>query len=327
MEAAAAVSKKRPTAPAAALEPLRVALPLGIGDTMWVCMKLRALSKMHGGRPIHAYVNKSPDHASVGFLKLCPQIAEAIESDLAIYHLHEDLDENYKSEKWSDLERCAGWRGFDYVLIANGHLESGKPLSTWLPELETEYSFPLIIPDEDRAYARALAPEGSVLLYPSGVGANRGFHRNTWKVQDWAAVIGLLNQHGIVPVLVGAKSKSDVAYQRELVRACRRTTFVDTIAQTNIPQVLAMIEDAGVWCGLNSGLGIVSAMRQTPTLMLWADSRFPIAGASTYTMHPDMQRSWLNEQQLATYRTLSYGSPELRPRKVVETILQIRRAA
>lgn len=310
-----------------AAEPLRVALPLGIGDCHWVCTKLRALSALHGGRPIHAHVNRSPDHASVGFLKLCPQVAEAIESDVAIYHMNEDLGEHYKSERWSSLEGSAGWRGFDYVLQPNGHLESGKSLASWMPELATEFSYQLNIPEADRAYARALAPAGSVLLYPSGTGANRGFHRNTWTVRHWTQVIERLNREGVVPVLVGAASKDDVAYQKLLVAAARRTEFVDTIAKTNIPQVLAMIEDASVWCGLNSGLGIVSAMRYTPTLMLWADARFPIRGSATYTMHPDMQRSWLCEDQLGRYRTLSYGSRELTPRSVVETILAIRRTA
>jgi hypothetical protein len=290
-----------------------------------VCTKLRALSEHHGGRPIHAYVNTSPDHRSIGYLELVPFIEKAIDSSRALYHLQDDLDEDYKAEKWATLKGSSGWREFDYVLIANGHLESGKPLSTWMPELATEFSYPLNIPEAAREYARRWDPPGSVLLYPSGTDANYGFHRNTWTVRNWAEVISRLNAEGIVPVLVGAKSKADLAYQRLLVGACRRSRYVDTIGKTNIPQVLAMIEDASVWCGLNSGLGIVAAMRSTPTLMLWADARYPIRGSST--MPAAMQRSWLSEDQLETYRTLSYGSPELTPAAIVENILAIRRAS
>lgn len=309
----------------AAPAPLRVALPLGIGDCCWVAMKLRALSAHHGGRPIVAHVNRSPDHASVGFLELCPQVETAVEDERALYHLHQDLDAHYKDEKWSTLEGSAGWRGFDYILIANGHLESGKPLATWMPELATEYSFPLKISDWDRTYARTLAPAGSVLLYPSGVGANRGFHHDTWKVKHWAEVIRLLNAEGVRPVLVGAASKDDRAYRLRLLTVTQGLEFIDTIGRTTIPQVLAMVEDAAAWCGLNSGLGIVSAMRQTPTVMLWADAAHPIRGSSTYTMPTAMQRSWLSEEQLRTYRTLSYGSPQLSPASVVENILTVRR--
>jgi hypothetical protein len=315
-----------PVAPETALQPLKVGLPLGIGDVHWVCTKLRALSGLHGGRPIHAYVNRSPDHRSTGYLDLVPFIERAFQSDRALHMLH-DLPAHYKDRRWSTLEGSRRWREFDYMLIANGHLENGLALSDWLPELETEYSYPLAIPDAERAYARSLAPAGSVLLYPSGVSANKGFHRNTWTVRHWGKVVALLNRAGVVPVLVGAKSKNDLQYRDQLLPALRGAEYIDTIGQTNIPQVLAMIEDAGVWCGLNSGLGIVSAMRYVPTVMLWADARYPIRGSSTFTMHPAMQRSWLAPDQLATYRTLSYGSPAMTPDDVVEHILDVRRAA
>lgn len=316
---------RAPKAAPVALDPLRVCMPMGIGDCHWTCTKLRALSAMHGGRPIHAYVNTGPDHRSVGYLDLVSFVHASFTSERALYLLT-DLPAHYKDARWSTLAGAARWREFDYMLIANGHLESGKPLSSWLPELETEYSYPLDISEGDREYARLLAAPGSVLLYPSGVSANRGFHRNTWSVYDWTEVIERLNAEGIEPILVGAKSENDLAYQQKLLPALKGTRFDDTIGLTNIPQVLAMIEDAGVWCGLNSGLGIISAMRYTPTVMLWADARYPIRGSSTYTMHPAMQRSWLREDQLATYRTLSYGSPALTPQAVVENILDVRRA-
>jgi hypothetical protein len=305
-------------------EPLRVAVWLGIGDCHWVSMKLRALSRLHGGRPVHVYVNESPNHASVGYLELVPFVDRAFLSEDAIYNPIKDLEGTYKAERWSTLDGCAGWRGFDYVLIANGHLERGERIETWLPELATDYSYELLIPEADRAYARSLAAPGSVLLYPSGTGANRGFHRDWWTVRAWADVIRQLNALEIVPVLVGANSSEDRAYRDRLVHAARGLSFVDTVGKTNIPQVCAMIEDAAVWCGLNSGLGIVSAMRQTPTLMMWSDARYPIRRAAP--LHPAMQRSWLSDEQLATYRTLSYGSRALTPAAVVSNILELRRA-
>lgn len=325
----AVASPRKPVATQArtALEPLRIATWVGIGDCHWACTKLRALSRMHGGRPIHAHVWKGPNHASVGYLDLVPFVAKSIETELAPYHIHQELEGGYIAERWSTLEGSAGWRGFDYVLVPNGHLEAGKPLATWLPELETEYSYELMISAADREYARAIADPGSVLLYPSGTEANTGFHRNTWRPRDWRGVIERLNRAGVRPVLVGSGSKSDQEYRRTLVREARHCDFLDAIGATSIPQALAMIEDASVWCGLNSGLGIVSAMRRTPTVMLWADARYPTPRTAAATMHHAMQRSWLNEEQLQTYRTLSFGSRELTPAAVVENILQVRRAA
>lgn len=307
------------------MKPLHVALPLGIGDVHWVCTKLRGLSEHHGGRPIHAHVSKSPNHASVGYLKLVPQIAKAYEDSRAPYNIVSELKPGgYQDKRWATLEGSANWNGFDYVLVANGHLERGEPLATYLPELETEHSYPLDIGAEDVQYAHGLAPPGSILLYPSGTGPNFGFHRHTWTRAHWARTVHLLNEAGVEPVLVGANTPDDLTYCQRVVQAMSGARYEDAVGKTSIPQIMAMIRDAGTWCGLNSGLGIVSAMLGTPTVMLWADRRYPTDGDVLFD--PRMHRSWLTDDQCETYRTFSFGSPELTPEDVVHAILEVCRA-
>lgn len=304
------------------MDHLRVALPLGIGDAMWVCQKLKGLSAYHDGRPIRAFINSSPNHATVGFLNIVPSVDEAIFSREAPYDINTEMPPSYLHEKWSTLNGCAGWRNFDYVLVANGHLESRKRIETWLPEIETEFSFELNIKQEDRDYAAEISGPRPVLLYLSGVGPNMGFHANTWSVDYWVVLVEMLNAAGIEPVLVGAKTHDDLLYGMEFEKRAVRLKYNSTIGKTNIPQYCAQIEEAAVWCGLNSGGGIVAAMRKTPTVMLWSDDRFPIRGVPTFLPH-EMKTSWLNEDQLTTYRTLSYGSPDLSPTKVIESILEV----
>ena len=60
----------------------------------------------------------------------------------------------------------------------------------------------------------------------------------------------------------------------------------------------------------------------TPTLMLWADQRWPVGDVAFV---PEMQRSWLDDHQLETYRTLSYGSPDLTPERLVDALLEVAR--
>jgi hypothetical protein len=305
--------------------PLHVALPLGIGDCHWVCTKLRALSARHGGRPIWAHVNRSPSHVSVGYLELVPAVARAIEDARAPADIGRELPPSHRDPRWSDLDGCRGWNGFDYVLVANGHLESGGSLADWLPELETDFCYPLRIPDAARARARALAAPGGVLLYLSGVGPNRGFHNDTWTADMWAQVVHLLNGAGIEPTLVGAATTDDRAYRDAFVaRAGGHARFVDRVGQTSIAEVCALLEGAGAWVGLNSGLGIVAAMRGVPTVMLWSDSEHPIAG-TVEPLHTAMRRSWLRPDQCGRYRTLSFGSPELTPTRVVARTLEVLR--
>jgi hypothetical protein len=304
-------------------EALHVALPLGIGDCHWVCAKLRGLSEYHGGRPIHAYVNRSPSHLSIGYLSLAPMVACAYESARAPYDVARQLPPSHRDPRWSSLDGCRGWNGFDYVLVANGHLERGERLETWLPELPTDFSYMLNIPPAARTRARALAPATSILLYLSGVGPNRGFHGHVCSIGLWVRVAELLNAAGFTPVLIGANTVDDLAYRDAfLTAATGRARVHEIVGRTSIAEVCAVIESAAAWVGLNSGTGIVAAMRGVPTVMLWSDSRYPIPGAIE-PLHTNMRTSWLESSQLVRYRTVSYGSPELTATTVVASTLEV----
>lgn len=307
-------------------KPLKIALALGIGDCHWALTKLRALRALHPGRPVHAYVNSSPNHATWGYLGIVPFIDRAEYSPNAPYDVWNDLAGTHRHPRWSALEGCRNWRNFDYVLVPNGHLERGERLETWLPELDTEFSYPLDIPAEVRESEVVQALRKRVLLYPSGIGPNLGFHANTWTVYDWIQVIRLFNADGFRPALVGANTADDIGYAAQIEQAAFGASYDNFVGQTSIPEYCAAIEEAKVWVGLNSGGGIVSAMRGTPTVMLWSNAEYPVAGVNPRNvLHPNMRTSWLSEQQLTTYRTLSFGSPELTPREVVLRALEVLR--
>lgn len=306
---------------------LRVSLPLGIGDCHWACQKLRALGEMEG-LPIHAYVNESPSHASVGYLEMVPFVEKAICSPLAVYDVWMEMPPNHRDVRWSERSTARAWGSFDYVVVANGHLERGERIETFFPDVATDYTYELNIKDEDRQYVRNRWGTNRTLLYLSGVGPNWGFHRNWWKPEHWVEVIQLLNAEAEIPLLVGANTYDDLKYmeQVEALAKAAGATYDNSVSFTNIPQYCALIQDAAIWIGLNSGGGIVSAMQQTPTLMFWSDSLFPGVcdpANKTVPLHTNMKTSWLNEAQLKTYRTLSYGDPQFTPQRVIELAREI----
>ncbi len=305
--------------------PLKIAFALGIGDVAWSLMKIRALAAMEN-RPVHAYVNCSPNHVTVGFLDLIPFVERAIQSPEAPYDINREMPPHPRDPRWSTLEGCRNWNGMDYIAVSNGHLERGERIETFWPELETEHDFPLLIPEDARQYVRDADAEDRVLLYPSGVGPNNGFHRGTWEVGYWVNIICQLNAHGVRPLLVGANTKDDLEYAKWIERDARRVgaRWDSLVGKTTIPQYLAAIEAARAWVGLNSGGGIVSAIRGTPTVMMWSDSACSVPGVGT-VLHTNMRTSWLSPKQLTTYRTLSYGSPDLTPDNVVRATLEVMR--
>jgi hypothetical protein len=304
-------------------EPLRVALPLGIGDCHWSCQKLRGLSEKFN-RPIHAYVNSSAHHVSVNYLSMVPFIEKAVQSPKAPFNICGQLPPCHKSEKWLSLEGARGWNGFDYVVQANGLLEVGGRIEQLFPEVPTDYSYELNIPQQDRDRADLIGGELPVLFYLSGIGPNSGFHHLWWAVAHWIELCRLFNSVGVEPVLIGSKTEDDRNYLNWFLSVSQNLKFKNLVGETEIPEVCALIENASVWIGLNSGLGIVSAMRKVPTIMMWADNRFPETKGNVL-FPPVMQKSWLNDDFDNTYSTFSYGSPDLTPENVFKKAQEIRR--
>lgn len=304
-------------------EPLTVALPLGIGDCHWALQKLRGLKAHHGNRSLHLHVNESPNHKTVEYLKMIPWVDEALKDSRAPYGTRPDeMPPNHRDVKYATLAGCRRWRGFTYICVPNGHLELGRPIARFWPDIPTDYTYEIDVPAEERARAAQIGGEGRLLLYPSGIGPNRGFHQNSWSPSHWAEVVRRLNGEGLVPTFMGAPTPDDLGYINALMPLLEGCVFDNLVGQSSMAVAMQMIKTARVWCGLNSGLGIVSASQSTPTVMLWSDDRYPIPGVGT-VLHHGMQRGFLDSDQLEKYRTLSFGSPELTPERVVAAILEV----
>ena len=305
---------------------IKVAFPLGIGDCHWSAQKIAGLQALHPGCDIVAHVNESPDHKSWGYLDLIPEIARAEKNGDAPMSIEHELEGTYRHERWTRLDGCRNWQGYDYVLVANAWMEAGRPIDQWIPELATQYSFDYRYPEGCEERCLALMPDPAVLLYLSGVGPNEAFHGGTWKPEDWVTVVSRLNRAGRIPILVGAPSVQDLAYRDRVLCAFTASglhlMYNDLIGQTTIPEYVHLIERARVWVGLNSGGGMVAASAGTPTVMFWADKRYPVG---TQHFEPKMQTAWLSAEQLETYRPVPYGSPYAEPERVAELILEIAR--
>lgn len=301
------------------MEPIRIAFWLGIGDCHWPCQKLKGLRKFFGGRPIHAYVNRAPNHDSVGYLRLIPHIERAEFSTFAPKFLNQ-LAPDYREPKWATLEGSANWCGFDYVFNANAWMEAGKPIADWMPELETEYSFDYRINDLSLSVSHRIMPEPRVLLHLCNEKANRYFHGMWWGLDDWADVIRRLNDRDIIPMIVGAGTVADLSFVNRLATECAGIQFVSAAGRTTIAEIVDMLRRCRLFIGLNAGLGIVSASMGTPTLIMWADNRWPVGEIS---FDQGMQTAWLCSSQRDAYRTFSYGSPEMTAENVMQQAMEI----
>jgi len=322
------------------MNPIKVTFALGIGDSHWALMKLKALKEYHGGAPIHAHINEDTNHHTVGYLAIHPYVDKALLDHGAFKCVHTEMQvegtsafaphQQYMDPKWTTVAGCHNWTNprtgqtYDYLMVPNGHLEQGRHIDQWMPELKTDYGTDFNYDQATIDKSNELMPEPGVLLYLSGGGPNMGFHGNWWTPEDWVEVISLLNDKGMIPYLVGAPSDDDLTYGKSVMKSCARegALYKNIIGKTTIPEYLHLISRAKIWVGLNSGGGIVSASMGTPTLMMWTNSDIQHNPSCQY-LHPGMQRSWLTEGQCRTYRTLSYGDPNFTPARTIQIIEEI----
>lgn len=308
---------------------IRVALPVGIGDAHWSIQKLRGIMARHPGERLSCSINESPNHQTVHYLRMFSFIDEAHLDKRAPIDINREMPGGPYDPRWATLEGCRSWNGFDYLLVANGHVERGRHISGFVPEVPTDYRLDSLMRWDEAALERAarIMERPKVVLYPSGIGPNIGFHGGWWSSRDWAEVIRILNVAGERPVIIGANTPDDRGYWRDWLLPILISARADVhciVGETTIPEVLAIIRASKAWCGLNSGTGIVAASLDVPTVMLWSDRRWKV-GAPHLDFDPGMQRSWLFEEQLASYRTHSYGDPATTPAAVAASILEVMR--
>lgn len=313
------------------LDPLKVGVPLGIGDVWWVMLKLEALKAQHSGRPLHVYIQTSPNHATHNFVELFPHVVDkVVVSEQAPYDIYQEL-RDHRQPKYSALPECAGIQGLNYYLQANGHVERGEHLQTYLPELgRPNYALRPKIDGGLLRWARAFTDD--VLVYPSGVGPNEGFHRNTFTPEHWAGVINGLaeafGRKGGSVTVIGAPTPDDLG-QWERIKPYldselyARGKIKNRVGLTTHAQVSAMILSSRAVVGLNSGLTIVAPAWGVPTVGLWA-----LEGFGMPVNFPEqMSRAWLDPEVPHHYRVMPFGAQYTTPTNVIDLTLTVLRDA
>jgi hypothetical protein len=298
---------------------LSVVVPTGLGDVHWACTKLRALSARHANMPLRVSVNKDRLHPrTADYLQLVPFIAEAeTVSDAPV-----EYGSWFHDHQFSRLATCQNWGRWDYAFFPNGHLERGDSLASWLPELETEYQYPLLIDPAVVARMRAaMEGPGAILLHTSGPETNQNFHGGKFRQENWLRIFdtacALSGRR--VGILGGPVDRH---YALPLLDYGRHRGAIDLVGYTTHAELCALLKDAALLVSITCGVVMVAAMQGIPTLAFWPDARYRV-GPAAGTHHPNMQTSWLNAEQRRTYRSLSFGSPEWTLENILGTMEEL----
>lgn len=224
---------------------VRIGVPSGIGDTYWCLTKLAAMREHYGWSHVELCVQKTSKPRALGWEFLVDMVDKTTE---------------YPFRDKTVLEP-PGWRPLknqylDAILWPNAVIDTGAPLSSWLPDFATDQSFEVNTPP--------MRPR--VVLYASSRQMMRSWIPNTG-VAWWTTLAEMLTREfGERPLLIGAD------WDRQNAESIGK---VDTlVGQTSLAQCLGILRSAHVVIGMICGMTIMSTHFRTPTIALCAD-KFP----------------------------------------------------
>lgn len=234
---------------------LRVAVPAGIGDSLWTMTKIRSMLKQYGAKKAIVTLCGGPPRRAGDFIERFDFIERAEYSDLSC--VKDEWWTGTGTYNWGNSQ--PRWHNrFDWMLQANRQLESGERLEDWLPEFETDWSvvtdcFRLTLGElQDAVRRRDLGRYALFYFGPyagKGTGHNRG---ELWKPADWKKLAERVRSMGIKIVGVGAEW--DLNYWEKRLRPAGVPLDDNLIGKTTIGELCALISKAEFLIGYQSGL-------------------------------------------------------------------------
>lgn len=247
-----------------ALKKLR--LCTGIGDNFWLFQKL-----INVGEPFDiSFAGDCPYKRAAQLNDLLPQLFNSYKYEPS-FNTGDVLAKNIQHalKNWADIYRDHA----DFYIAPNYHLETGKRLEDFLPDLATSFDMrPHCRTDNFKPLAKLLLPNSNMKyigIYMSGYSSSR--HWGFWQADKWVKLCDMIHQTDKTKftfVLIGAPYDLDLGTEvaRELMN--RNIPFVNTIGQT-LPVVVEMMKLLFYGFYFPSGIGVLAASMYSPHTMFF----------------------------------------------------------
>ena len=270
--------------------------PSGIGDIIWTLNKIKAIREREAPCRIQYVVYNAVGmgaYRAKDFLNACGLI------DSIRFHEVQELP-------LGDV--CPDITVPRYNLFANPHVDAGKPIHEWFPDLKCSYDIAIQIPEcSIQQVERRMSGIPYAALYFASVAWNHACTGGqSWAAKEWASVCIYLLDRGITPVVLGADW--DAGYADSVAREITALGYnppqvwINLIGKTPILTALAFMQCADLNIGSgSSGLTVAAAYLGMPILTFWPKPGvMPIEpsicaaikdGFSTAWVPPDIMRA------------------------------------
>ena len=267
---------------------MRIIAPAGIGDWSWMWSKLWFVRDQISSIRI---VDGAP-RRTVPYVKCCGVMdadydtgPDAVcgtnyQTILMIEH-HAELDFRSiptwkKIRAWAETQRKEGHVA-KIPLEANQHLEAGLPLADWLPDLPTNYHYPLFIRKEEEESGQAktkkiMEGDGYGPSHPMKEGPVVGISCasykgaeawDTWGRVEWVEFLKRVMTLGWRPLLVGG-AWDDLTYT-----VATELELPSCVGKTSVPEMIAQMNLLESYIGYSSGMNVIRTVLNKPAMALW----------------------------------------------------------
>lgn len=298
---------------------LRVAVPGGIGDSVWALTKIPHLLRVYGAEKAHIGLCGQPPYRAQPFVERFDFVAsaentcwECVESQL---HTPEGV------YNWAPSG--IGWHNeYDWMLQANRHLESGMRLESWLPEMETDwhiadrFHFTAREVREAIEFERSHGPYCIFYLGPERGNTDLGHNRGPlWTPQEWGMLARHFRELGLKIVVVGAPY--DLSYFDKYV-AQHLGECTNAIGKWTIGQTFSAVQRARCVIAYQSGIGIFAVYLGVPTACFWRPHGNSIEPNAFVSFKEEMASAWAPHDALASGRYLPLIYTKCTPDSIVQ---------
>jgi len=264
---------------------MTVVVPSGIGDFSWSYSKLCSLScklkveVAQTGGPLRL----------APYAKILPKVRDVTRRRMSWPELKAQAIPASTTLAELDALRQAG----EVFIETNSHLESGKHLREWLPDLPINHHYDIKIPKDDVESASKLAPsEPFIAIFSSSIATSRAW--KAWQEKEWVRFMDLVRRHlgDIQFVLVGAPWDLDLGRLIESAAKQANLRLTNLVSLTTAGMVVHLISLSKYFVAFPSGLGILADVICAPATMFYAN----------IAPHKGIMHNWADSESIKTLR-------------------------
>lgn len=242
---------------------VQVAVPSGIGDVSWIYSKLHNAPEEYS---FEFHVVDGWPHRTVNFCQLLPRVTLA-KYDGITYPEIVYFQQLHKLNTWEQIAGC----GFGRVMLsANLHLERGLRLEDWLPDLTTDFHYPIQTRQDHADVAERMIGEarkrGDILIGVSAASYRGSEAWDTWRSDRWNRFLDMIQElaQGEACFILMGGFWDDLT----LTLSSRKDVY-EVVGKTSVGEAVELLRRLNGYIGFSSGLGVIGTLLHKPVVMLW----------------------------------------------------------